>query len=396
MGWGLHDDAIDAGRAALYGLPVGGKRLRLVLPPGTAAQLTERGKAGDLIWAGAGGLVLTEDTTADRLLLLPTAAGRSHLSIGLQRLAAADAMPALGGRRLFKQHFAAAGTVRLRLRLPAAPGKAAPALHVVGAVERVTIVGADGTVQQGEGPLAVRDGVVDIAHGDGLIVAWIDGAGVADWLTGAGQSVALDRPVVLPLAGNSQLLRFATKEPRFLHLKTTAPVIAAFASGKAPAEVRVFAGGADLNLYLPEGATRLALQSAGAGGLAGVAEIATTGVQEIGEGLGPTARLAPGEARVFSFTLKDERDIGVGVRGSADVAHCRLLDAVGALLGEGVVQMRRLKPGRYLLAVDLPGSGAAVEVQPVLVGVETPDSGPPDEVKRRYLELAGLKPATQE
>jgi hypothetical protein len=271
-----------------------------------------------------------------------------------------------------------------------------PALHVVGAVERVTVVGADGKVQQGDGPLAIADGIVDIAHGEGLVVAWVDGGGGADWLSGSGESIALDRPAVIPLKGNSQLLRFVAKEPRFLHLKTTAPVIAAVATGKAPADIRVFPGGADLNLYLPAGTTRIALQSAGAGALAGVAEIATTGVQGIGEGLGPTTRLAPGEARVFSFTLKDERDIGVGVRGSTDVAHCRLLDAGGGLLGEGVVQMRRLKAGRYLLAVDLPASGEPVEVQPVLVGVETPDSGPPDEVKRRYLELAGLKPATQE
>jgi len=269
-------------------------------------------------------------------------------------------------------------------------------LHVVGAVEHVTVIGADGAVQQGDGPLTTAEGIVDIAHGDGLVVAWVEGHGGVDWLSGRGRGVAVDRPAVIGLKGNAVLLRFAAKEPRFLHLKTTAPVIAAFASGEAPAEIRVFPGGADLNLYLPAGTTKVALQSASTGALAGVAEIATTAVQEIGEGLGPTTRLAPGEARVFSFTLTDERDIGVGVRGSTDVAHCRLLDEAGGLLGEGVVQMRRLKPGRYLLAVDLPASGGAVEVQPVLVGAETPDSGPPDEVKRRYLELAGLKPATQE
>jgi hypothetical protein len=346
------------------------------------------------VWGGASGIVLAEDTAADRLLLLPTAAGRQHFSIGLERLDGADAMPALGGARLFKQHFAAAGTVRLRLRAADAAQKRV--LHVVGAVARVTVVGADGAVQQGDGPLSIAEGTVDIAHGDGLVVAWVEGPGGVDWLAGRGRTIAVDRPAVIGLKGNAALLRFTPKEPRFLHLKTTAPVIAAFSSGEAPADIRVFPGGADLNLYLPAGTTKVALQSASTGALAGVAEIATTGVQEIGEGLGPTTRLAPGEARVFSFTLAEERDIGVGVRGSTDVAHCRLLDAAGGLLGEGVVQMRRLKPGRYLLAVDLPASGGPVEVQPVLVGAETPDSGPPDEVKRRYLELAGIKPATQE
>src|SRR6185437_3554216 len=211
--------------------------LRLVLPPGTAVQLTERGKSGDLLWGGAHGIVIAEDTAADRLLLLPTAAGRQYFSVGLERLDGADAMPALGGGRLFKQHFAAAGTVRLRLRLPAAgSGKPQSVLHVVGAVEHVTVIGADGAVQQGDGPLTTAEGIVDIAHGDGLVVAWVEGHGGVDWLSGRGRGVAVDRPAVIGLKGNAVLLRFAAKEPRFLHLKTTAPVIAAFASGEAPAE----------------------------------------------------------------------------------------------------------------------------------------------------------------
>jgi hypothetical protein len=107
-------------------------------------------------------------------------------------------------------------------------------------------------------------------------------------------------------------------------------------------------------------------------------------------------RLTPGESRLYSFKVKDERDIGVGVRGAVDSAHCRVLDAEGNEVGDGVVQMLHLKAGTYLLAVDAPAEGNAIEVQPALVGVTAPDGSPPDEVKRVYRELAGLKPKGQE
>jgi hypothetical protein len=58
--------------------------------------------------------------------------------------------------------------------------------------------------------------------------------------------------------------------------------------------------------------------------------------------------------------------------------------------------MLHLKAGRYFLAVDAPSEGNAIEVQPALVGVAAPDGSPPDEVKRVYLEMAGLKPKLQE
>jgi hypothetical protein len=152
----------------------------------------------------------------------------------------------------------------------------------------------------------------------------------------------------------------------------------------------------DISLYLPAGSTSLVLRSAGAGALGGVAEVTLADIAPIGEGLGPRKRLAPGESRLFSFTLHDARSIGVGVRGSVDSAHCRLLDSAGNLIGEGVVQMHRLESGTYLLAVDAPADGEAIEVQPALVGIAAPDGSPPDEVKRGYLELAGLKPKQQE
>jgi len=67
------------------------------------------------------------------------------------------------------------------------------------------------------------------------------------------------------------------------------------------------------------------------------------------------------------------------------------MDAQGRVLGEGVVQMPTLEPGEYVLAVRVPPDSPPVRIRPVLAGTEPPDTGPPMEVVRRYLEQAGLK-----
>jgi hypothetical protein len=89
--------------------------------------------------------------------------------------------------------------------------------------------------------------------------------------------------------------------------------------------------------------------------------------------------------------VPDQRRIGVGVRASVDVAHCRLIDAQGQLLGTGVTQMHELPAGDYVLVVEVPLDAAPVDVEPALVGVRLPSTAPPDAVKRSYIALVGRK-----
>ncbi|HEX4505805.1 MAG TPA: hypothetical protein VH722_08750, partial [Alphaproteobacteria bacterium] len=110
---------------------------------------------------------------------------------------------------------------------------------------------------------------------------------------------------------------------------------------------------------------------------------------QIGEGIGPKCRLAPGQSRAFRFTLTDTRTVGVGVRASVDVATCRLLMEDGTEIGRGLVHMHELKAGNYVLVVDAPSDGPAIDIEPVLVGSELPGRGPPDSVKADYLSLVG-------
>jgi uncharacterized protein len=405
LDWSVADRALGARQTLALDLPKGSKRLQLALPPETAVLLQAAGQRDQLLWSGNDGLALHEDSAAEHLLLLNAGSAVGHVGISLAPLAAEDTLPALGSGNVVKQYAAASGTSRLALTLSDSERRQIRQgqsfkLHVVGAVRRLTLLSEDGSVREGQELPVSDDGVVDIAHDAGLVVAWLEGGdrllnGVSD-----DQAIAARAANVIPLTGNSRRLIFDVPQPKLLHLKTTAPVLA-FLPGMGKDDVaqerlRVFANGADISLYLPKGETSIRLQSAAPGNLSGVAEVSMTDIVPIGEGLGPRQRLVPGESRLFSFTLQDERDIGVGVAGSADVAHCRLLDAAGVEIGSGVVQMQHLKAGTYLLAVDMPMDGAAIDVQPALVGIAKPDGSPPDDVKRAYLELAGLKPKQQE
>jgi uncharacterized protein YecT (DUF1311 family) len=406
MDWETGDIALAAGQAMAVKLPQGLKRLQLALPPQVAVMTSKQGKRLDVIWSGSQGRAITVESDADRVALLSAANSESHVGIGLVQLASRDALPALGGGRVLKQYAASAGTLRLPVRLTDAEDKKlrqgqALRLHVAGAVTQAAFLGLDGQLITGDAgdstglPIA-GGGMIEIDHQAGLVVAWVDGG---DSLLASGKDrrmTTISAASVVPLAGPAQSLKVTLAEPKFLHLATSIPVLASVFGAAGTDHLQVFPNGADLSLYVPAGDTVINLQAADTGDLAGAATVTLTDIVAIGEGLGPRQRLAPGESRLFSFVVPDERDIGVGVRGSADVAHCRLLDATGAELGAGVVQMQHLQKGTYLLAIDAPVDGSSIDVQPAVVGIAKPDGSPPDDVKRDYLSLAGLKPKQQE
>jgi hypothetical protein len=406
ISWVTRDIVLAAGQASTLKAPKGLKRLQLTLPPQVAAITSRQGKRLDVIWSGNQGRAVTMEGDADQITFLSVATIENHIGIGLVQLSAKDALPILGGGHVLKQYVASAGTLRLALHLSDAESRQVAAgqqlhLRIAGAVTQATFLDTDGHLAGGEanGDVTIpvsADGVADLEHQSGLLVAWIEGG---DSLAVAGKDrrpTTISSPSVVPLAGLAQSLKVTVGQPTFLHLATSIPVLANVAATGNSGRLQVFPNGADLSLYLPAGDSMIDLQAADAGGLSGSATLTMTDIVPIGEGLGPRQRLAPGDSRLFSFVVPDERDIGVGVRGSADIAHCRLLDANGSELGSGVVQMLHLQKGTYLLAVDVPADGSSIDVQPALVGIAKPDGSPPDDVKRDYLSLAGLKPKQQE
>lgn len=382
--WGEADRSLEAGTALDLTLPEGAKRLRLALPPRMAAALLDKdGAVRRLYWPALHPESILLESDARHLLLLNAAAQAGKLSLGL--------MPASGGLSLpvgvmLRQTRPSAGLLAVEIPAPAKP----MTLLFSGPVKDAWLLGSDGTAQHGSNGLTVSgQATLLLRHQPGLVAAWITDGAAANWLEAAAkappQKIA---PATLPLSGAEAVWRFAPDQPVLLHLRSAQPVLAA----SSDKQQSVWPQGADLQQFLPAGQERLiGLRPLQEAALSGSASFSFSPPQPLGEGLGPKLRLAPGDARLFTFTLAEAGAVGVGIKGEADSARMRLFDESGSLLAEGAVAMSDLKAGRYFLLVENRADASAVEIQPALVGVVKPGKAPPEDVKRRYWDMVTVE-----
>ena len=231
-----------------------------------------------------------------------------------------------------------------------------------------------------------------MSHGPGRLLCWLDRAGglaEALWgLVGNLAATTVDPPAVLSLRGKAMLVRVELGHPAMLHLRTATPLATRLVRPEGEPEIELHPNGAMLDAYLPSGSAELGLRAVSGLELAGSAELTATGITTVDEGLGPESLLPPGETRGFGFTVTREGPVGVGVRADSDVVTCKLLDGAGRRLGSGVILMTKLTPGRYVLTVHTPARSVPAMVRPAVVGIRPPDTGPPPDVVRKYLEMA--------
>ncbi len=358
-------------RSALFlTLPDGERRTDLVLAPATAAALD-----GAVVWAGGGTVARSLPGSGTGLMLLNT---------GLQPAPASVAWtpgplaPPLRPGMVVKRFFGAAGSFDLPVEAP--PGAR---LRLAGDAQ-ATFIGTDGRVLPGSAILAGR-GRLTVTHAPGPVAAWLEVPGVPAWPPADPQPQ--DMPAQVALAGPAMALTLPVDAPVLLHARTTAPVILTLGDA-APT---LYPAGAALSRYMA-GASVLRVDSPHDGLLSSTLELTADPITPIADGLGAAVVLAPGDAAVFAFRLARAADVGVGVRADPDRAEVRLLDAEGALLGEGAALLRRLPAGRYLLEARLPADAPPAVIRPAVVGIAPRPSGPPPEVARSYLELVGLAP----
>ncbi len=368
-GTGQTDGTVPGGGALTAPLPPGWKRLSLSLPDGVVAVLSAAGVTRDII-TGNGTMPDVADTQADTILLLNPHHDAVAFSVSLQPIRQPDLALAAGG---LLTHYSPSASV-LHVALAGAP---AP-LRLAGAATDIIAIDAAGQVTSGDTARGGDGGMAIVTVQPGLAVISQDG-GV---MTQIAQNVAA--PGSVPLSGAGSLLSFAPAEARLIHFETDTPVI--LRAGGIP---QPFSAGAAVNLFQPK-AKALSLDILSATGtLSGTARFDAIPAVPITDGLGPKFLIAPGQSRLFTFSLTAPHTIGVGVRGSVDDAAVRLLASDGTQLGQGLVLMHDLAPGTYYLAVDVPPDGVATTIQPALVGKTLPDDGPPDDVKAQYLALAG-------
>jgi len=379
---GIADGSFAGREAQMLTLPPGVKRLTLVLPPDTVAVPMKGDMPEAMIWAVSSRAEIIE-TAAERLMLLHAAAEASPFSITAEP-AEAKAPLTLSAGAIVSRYTPTPGI--LHFSIDAAPAAEAM-LHIAGSAKAVTVLNPDGTVRHG-GDVSVSPGsLVSVEYQPGLLAVGLDApvSGKAET-----QPVPVTLPSAVALTGAHMNLSLAGGTPRLIHVTSDTPIILRTAAGSNISGRELFGAGADLNFVLAQGqAANLAVEPAGVATLSGMAHFTAIDLTQIGEGIGPKRRLAPGQSRAFRFTLTNTRTIGVGVRASVDIATCRLLNEDGSEIGRGLVHMHELKAGNYVLVVDAPSDGPAIDIEPALVGSELPDRGPPDEVKAHYLALVG-------
>jgi hypothetical protein len=379
---GITDGAFAGREAQILTLPPGVKRLTLVLPSDTVAVPMKGDAPEEMVWAMSSRAEIIE-TTAERLMLLHAVTETSPFSITVEQ-ADAKAPLTLSAGAIVSRYSPTPGI--LHFAIDPAP-MAATLLHIAGSAKAVTVLAPDGTVGRG-GDVGVSPGsLISVEYQPGLLAIGLDSA--------AGSKIdAPAVPVTLPsevaLTGAHMNLSIAGGPQRLIHVASDTPIILRTAAGTNISGRELFGAGADLNFLMTQGqAANLAVEPAGTAMLSGAAHFTAIDLTRIGEGIGPKRRLAPGQSRAFTFTLADTRTVGVGVRASVDVATCRLLNADGSEIGRGLVHMHELKAGNYVLVVDAPSDGPAIDIEPALVGTELPSKGPPDSVKADYLALVG-------
>jgi hypothetical protein len=363
-------------------------RVRLTLSPMNAAAFVKRGRIHSTHWAGEEALQETVTADADQLWLLNAGSDDAQYSIELALASGVVETPLKPGE-LLERNVGTAGRLGIPVEIPGNDG-GDYRLRVRGNAEALW-QGNDGRIESGS-DIAIRDsGMLWLQHQPGTLVAWIDEPQslgqerLSRWLKSL-QETSVKPPQTVNLKGKQQVLALNLEGATMLHLRTSVPVVTQFLVQGQPARTEAHLYGANVNLPAPAGFSRLLLRAVGADSLSGVATVMATPVTQLADGIGPEVLLAPGSARLFAFDLKQQSTIGIGVRASSDVVRSVLYDARGTLQAEGVVQMPALAPGRYYLSVELPADSAPVRIQPIVLGLKEPDTRPPYEILRRYVE----------
>jgi hypothetical protein len=357
------------------------QQLEINLAAGTAAVATTTDARSSTVWSGNEPVTRTlTGGFAEVVLVNP---GDRPTPVSIMLTPAPHDEERLAAGAVIKRFFGAAGS--LVLAVDAAAGD-----RLVVAGGTAIFVADNGAVLRGTSLIVPGAGELTVDHGPGLVAFWLERGDRSPWPVAAAPPI--EPPQRVRLEGDAMALTLDGSAPRLLHARTTAPVILALRQGEAAAEPLLFPAGAELHRYLAAGAAELRLYAPHDGQLAGALELTATPIVQVADGLGDPRPLAPGATLLFGFEVTRATTVGVGIRSEPDRAVVRLLDSSGNVVGEGVAQLRRLQPGRYLIEARAPADGHTIMVRPAVVGTMPAPSGPPPEVAAQYLEMVGMTP----
>ncbi|MGJ0454200.1 MAG: hypothetical protein ACR65T_13380 [Methylocystis sp.] len=287
----------------------------------------------------------------------------------------------LDATRAFTRFFPAAGQISLPL-----DAQKDDRLIVSGA--QATVISNSGRIARGENIALDGAGEAIIEHGPGLVAFWIERAGASPWP--AASARALNPPQRVALQGAAMRFSIRSDRPALLRATGGAPAIVGFTQN-GRRETLAFANGVDLHRYMTPGDATLDVYAPYEGVLSGALDISAQPVIEAHEGVNDAVAVSPGASALFSFEVKEARNIGLGVRAEPDRVSARLMDAQGKTLGEGVAQTMTLSPGRYFIEARTPADAPATTIRVAIVGLSPPVNAPPAEIVAELLDKAGMK-----
>ncbi|MBI3776434.1 MAG: hypothetical protein HY273_12970 [Gammaproteobacteria bacterium] len=380
LGMGVSDGALEAQTLVRLVLPANVRSAHWTLDPGTGVVLRRAQQTLVTLWSGTARYEETLGIAADEAWVFNSSKMQAHYAVELSG-ARADAKEAqrdfmLSAAQPYQQLFATAGVLRLDF------GSDAGRVHVRGA-DAVTIVDHAGHVQYTPDATVHGPGNVQIRHGTGALIAWLDAPHSPDENT---NQLAITLPDSVLLQGVQQTLRIESKHPALIRMRSSTPMLVKSSNAQGATRFDAFPNGANSTLFAPAGVSTLQLQALGAAALTGQLALLETPLLMINEGAGPHFVLGAGDTRGFAFDLAHASDIGIGIRASADTVDAVLYASDGQELGRGLVLMKSLAPGRYYLALSVAERAAPVSLQPVLWGVSRRDTRPPQEIIRQYIE----------
>jgi hypothetical protein len=375
-----------APEGTLLTLPGGPVRAELTLPPGAWAVLQAGGAAADLCAPGPAlaRCTLAAAEAAEVLLFAPA---ERRAEAVVTRLPAPPAARDLTG--LHEGVALLPGSQRWRL--PAA--SAERFVRVEGAT--ACAVALDDGARLSSCELAIPAGIAGtlvVEHRAGplrlLAAPRGDGLALAGGPLPEGAPRRLEPGEALPLQGALVDRTLELPGEAVVRVRAERGVCLLVSGGKLVASGGM-GEGCRIDRLLGKGTHRLVVRAFGSEPLTGAVGWSSSLVERLAEGVGAERWVAPGDARVFRFTLAAQGRVGIGLREEAETAECTVTDEAGRTLGEGCQQLLALDPGSYLLAVRAPPGAAPSRIRPVLLGLAGAEVGVPEAYLRDLFQRIG-------
>lgn len=391
--WGANDIDLAPQEGYLIHTSPGSKEIEMNLPGKTAAILLKGDATQRLFWTGETSRSISLPMDSDTVMILH--AGSSHAKGRIMTIPEKENNQdrEMNSKSIIRAYRPAVGETIHDIALSKSEKTSGMVFHIMGKDADAVMIQNNGYVRRGRKIQINDDGQLTIRHATGILLAWLENDRSTPFDAFEGRkSVTLLPPAKLNLEGNIINIKLNLNESKLIHLGTSCPVISYFQASQGAHQTRFHQQGAVLDIFMPAGPSTITLISATQGTLFGQASLTESDIIKIKEGLGPLVRMVPGRSRLFSFELKEDSAIGVGVNASKDKASCLLYDSKANILGKGVIQMHDLPAGHYVLEVRLPATSHSIEIRPAVVGIEKPGAGPPEDVIKNYLDIVGLKP----